>query len=109
VPGCVHTLVTRESYAPSLLPCMVAFGALGRFGSLEDDARRQLNRRMFLLGCFLIFYRLYLTVCSMSDYPDHCFVHKLYDRLYSASSNYYVTAEAHFCWLDLFVANAGTI
>jgi hypothetical protein len=60
-------------------------------------------------GCFLVFYKLYLTVCSVSDYLGHCFVHRLYDRLHSASSSFYVIAEAHFCWLDLFVANVGTI
>jgi hypothetical protein len=32
-----------------------------------------------------------------------------FDRLHSASSSFYVIAEAHFCWLGLFVAIVGII
>jgi len=53
---------------------------------------------------FSCFFRLYLTFCSVSIYPSHCFVHRLYDQLHSASSSFYVTADAPFCWLGLFVA-----
>jgi hypothetical protein len=58
---------------------------------------------------FLLFFQIVLNFCSVSIYPSHCFVHRKFDRLHSASSRLYVIAEAPFCWLGLFVAIVGII
>jgi hypothetical protein len=48
--------------------------------------------------------------CSMLDYLGRCFLAQIVcDRLYSASSGFYVNAEAPFCWLGLFIATVGMI
>jgi hypothetical protein len=52
----------------------------------------------------LLFFQIVLNFCSVSMYPSHCFVHRKFDRLHSASSSFYVITEVPFCWLGLFVA-----
>jgi hypothetical protein len=91
---------------------LVLWGVLGVWRVMLDGGActtRTVTNGSFSNGCFLVFYRFYLTVCSVSDYSGLCFVHRLYDRLHSANSSFYVIADASFCWLSLFVANVGMI
>jgi hypothetical protein len=75
----------------------VLCGVAGIDGSFFNDS--------FCLGVFL-----YLTVCSVLDYPDHCFLARIVcDRLHNVSSGFYVNADASFCWPGLFVTTVSIL
>jgi len=104
-----------DGHVPYILPYLVALGGFWcsiAVGDLLSTARVLhapssvvlLPIAESVLDVFqFVFNRMYLIVCFGLDLAWSLRLSTDCDRLHSASRGSYLNAEAHFCWLGLFV------
>jgi hypothetical protein len=90
VPRCFLSSASRESYAPSRLACLVVpvagvLRVLGGWGSTvahvphapTPTAAPPTSASVWVVLLFF-FFQIVLNFCSVSIFPSHCFVHRLF-------------------------------